>query len=257
MVNLIEFWNKNINKNENFYNYKFKDLNIKSVSRFCFYDDCEIIKSFKKLIEPKENYSELENIEFIIMCFYLNQNNYYIEEFPDFLERPTNCHDLSYCKIRNKLVEEGLIENGEVKWQSRRNYIDNMRIVKEKDKFIFNKNTHEVIKKVSLNNDNFNIKNNDEKLSIITNALENLLKDSKKDKYKQLNTSNFFNLIDNDKITKYRKILDCYRHSHKEAIKERENINEDSKRFLVIYGIMLINAVDILININNSNIKED
>ncbi len=248
MNDLVEFWNNNIEKNY-FYFEKFGNLNIDFIIELEVLDEKEAIDIFKDLLEPRSTDSRTDNdngnedIEFILISFYLNQKGYFIDKFPEFLERPTSRYDLSYNKIRNKLLRANKELDGRVPWKLRREYIADLEFIKRWQNVDLNEDAKRAIEEVSLNKGNFNNKEDDEKLLLITNVIEYLLKDDKKQKFLNINYSECFELLNDKDIIKYRKVLHDYRHSTKEAVKTRKNITENQKRFLINYGITIINYI--------------
>ncbi len=251
MNDLVEFWNNNIEKNY-FYFEKFGNLNIDFIIELEVLDEKEAIDIFKDLLEPRstdskiDNYNDnedIEDIEFILISFYLNQKGYFIDKFPEFLERPTNRYDLSNKKIRERLLRANKELDGTVPWQLRREYIADLEFIRRWQNVFLEEDVKRAIEEVSLNKGNFNDKEDDEKLLLITNVIEYLLKDDKKQKFLNINYSECFELFNEKDIINYRKVLQDYRHSTKEAVKTRKNITENQKRFLINYGITIINYI--------------
>lgn len=246
MKNLVEFWYKNIEKNY-FYNNKFCDLNIDFAIELEVLDEKDAIDQFKNLLEPSSFNSRVDNenedIEFILISFYLNQMGYFIDKFPEFLERPTTRYDLSYNKIRDKLRRANKGKDGVIPWQLRREYIADLEFIKRWQNVNLNEDAKRAMEEVSLNKGNFNDKEDDEKLLLITNVIEYLLKDDKKQKFLNINYSECFGLFNEKDIINYRKVLNDYRHSNKEAVKIRKNLTDNQKNFLINYGITIINYI--------------
>ena len=92
----------------------------------------------------------------------------------------------------------------------------------------------------------FNNMSTDEKLAEIANLIENLLK--KNGKFAALDYSAIcFDYISNDTVTRYRKKMQCFRHSTEDAISERKSFSEEQKRFLVDYGLTIVKAIHSLL----------
>lgn len=248
MKNLVKFWVENIEKNDFYFN-KFGNLIIDFRIELEVLDEKEAIDIFKDLLEPSSTDSRTDNdngnedIEFILISFYLNQKGYFIDKFPEFLERPTSRYDLSNKKIRDKLLRANKELDGVVPWQLRREYIADLEFIKRWQNVDLNEDAKRAIEEVSLNKGDFNDKEDDEKLLLITNVIEYLLKDDKKQKFLNINYSECFELFNEKDIINYRKVLQDYRHSTKEAVKTRKNITENQKRFLINYGITIINYI--------------
>lgn len=84
--------------------------------------------------------------------------------------------------------------------------------------------------------------NIDERLGLLNNLIEYLLK--KDGKFITVDTDRLFkDLISNDTILKFRKITQCFRHASKDTIKEREAYSEDQKEFLSNLGMSICLAL--------------
>ena len=82
-----------------------------------------------------------------------------------------------------------------------------------------------------------------EKLECICNVIENLLK--KDGKFKKYMYSNHLDIINDEKIRKYRNNLECFRHSTQEALEERKLYNDFEKDMLIRFGIFIIETIHI------------
>ena len=89
-----------------------------------------------------------------------------------------------------------------------------------------------------------------EKLAEIVNLIENLLK--KDDKYLKLNYSEICEeFLNDDIIKKYKKILQCFRHSAEHSIEERSTFTDDKKDFFIDFGIVIVKTIHKLLEINH------
>lgn len=209
MMNTYEYYQKNINRNS-FYYFTFNsDIKTYFVFNegFKYYDEKELINRFKVLIHTSNDYLGSVNMEFIMICFYLDNENYYIEQFPNFLERPTNVVDFS-LEIEKYILARGNSSGG-VTLSTRRNVVNNLKFSKK---------------------DNVNIK--------VSDGLNEL--------FKKISNRNV-DFIANDLVIEYRKIIHCFRHDSENSIKEREKISRNQKEFLINYGIticeLLLNVI--------------
>ena len=85
----------------------------------------------------------------------------------------------------------------------------------------------------------------------LKNLIESLLK--KNGKFLSLDYSTIcFDYIDDNMIADYRKKLHCFRHATTEAITERNSYSEQQKNFLVDYGLIIIKAINILVEKNEN-----
>ena len=92
----------------------------------------------------------------------------------------------------------------------------------------------------------FNNMSTDEKLAEIANLIENLLKKNGEffiPEYSKI----CFDYISNDIVKSYRKKLHCFRHATDDALRERNSYSEEQKKFLVDYGLTIINVIHSLL----------
>ena len=78
----------------------------------------------------------------------------------------------------------------------------------------------------------------DEKLVLLNDTIENLLK--RPNGFIQIDDNRFFGLLKNDDIKKFRKLTHVFRHGSEESIKKRERLGNNEKEFLVNYGTMIV-----------------
>lgn len=100
----------------------------------------------------------------------------------------------------------------------------------------------EIIQKISTRNAEFSEMTLDERLKEIANSIEYLLK--KDDDFITLDYDTIsLELLSEDDITKFRKKLQCFRHSSKDSLKERAEYTENQKGFLVELGVVMCNMI--------------
>ena len=247
MVELRTYFCETYYKHE-YYVHKFQDLLTwkGEFDEIWIYDEKEAIEKFKELIKPYNPRNPMVDIpndnEFIYLCNYLNDIGYYIEEFPDFLERPNDRWNLSYDKIREKIIERDGY-SGKVAWADRSIFVENLKFVKRNNYKIID-STEEVLKKVSTRNADFIKMSLNEKLEAICNSIEFLLKTHKKsDKFIVLNYDDSFGYLSDEIVKGFRNKLECFRHSTKEDIAVRDNYTDDQKDFLINYGLLIIDFI--------------
>ena len=244
MIKLYQYFNNNI-KDDSFYHYKFFEwieLNFTFNNDFVFFDDQAIMSRFKILTYPSNEISEDESMEFILLSFYLYNENYYIDIFPNFLERPTNLKDFSYS-IREYILENGGSAGGTVTWASRRNMANSLQFIKKNNISInISDNLKEIFRNISTRNAEYQAMSNDEKLAEINNVIENILKVNGKwiELDYQAVTLGF---LSNEVITNYRKLIHCFRHGAEEAIEERKSFTDNQKEFLINYGTTICEMI--------------
>ncbi|WP_105177093.1 hypothetical protein [Clostridium cagae] len=100
----------------------------------------------------------------------------------------------------------------------------------------------ELIQKISTRNAQFNEMAIDEKLKEIGNLIEYLLKNGKK--FIRLDYDKIsLGFIKEDDIKNLRKKVQCFRHSSRESILERQGYTENQKQFMVEFGVMICNLI--------------
>lgn len=201
----------------------------------------EVIQKFKGLIQPGNNYNQLDSLKFILVCFYLDHHGYYVVQFPNHLSYPTDLSDFANNKIRNHLIAKGRSDDGTVRWAERRLLIEELEFeLKDKINTDFPEAIEQKFREISTRGAAFDNMSSHEKLKEIANYLENNLRVNKK--YLSIDEDRMLNLITNDSVKKYRSILQCYRHSSNESLKEREELKA-RERFLIYYGVAIINGL--------------
>ena len=78
---------------------------------------------------------------------------------------------------------------------------------------------------ISTRNARFENMTIDEKIKEIANLIENLL------------------YVDDEIIKKYRKQIQCFRHSSNNALEERKQFSDEEKEFIIDYGITIIKLI--------------
>lgn len=260
-MDLREFYLENVSKTE--YYFKFYDL-IKNINytynvfygleesqnyKFIIYGIDDAIEKFKNLCQPEnEIHSQEDECWFYLILFYLYKNGYIIEEFPRIIEYPpTESYQFVNKDIRNKILAEGKDNNGTVRYAERRKLVANLTF-KQKQKYIeINDTIEENFKKISNRQAEFNKMSVDEKILEIANLIENFLKKDKK--FIALDYSKIcFDYINEDTIKKYRKDIQCFRHSSEQALKERANYSKEQKDFMIDYGLTILKVIHTLLN---------
>lgn len=197
----------------------------------------EAIRKFKDLCQPANSYGTELNCQFILICFYLYQNNYFIEEFPELLNTPLTLGEFAYGQVRTYLIGNNGENPNSVPWQSRRNLINQLRF-KVSDSFYLQDQLNETFRIISTRGAEFHTMSNEEKLKEIANMLEFILK--KKNIFLSLDTKAlYFNYITNDDIISYRKRIQCFRHSSEESLEQRKELLPNID-FFISYGLTIL-----------------
>lgn len=225
------------------YNYLTGNYEINNYS-FNLFDTEECIMKFKKLCLPEVTYDNENTAWFHLISYYLNKLGYEIKEFPRILARPpVNPNDFAYTEIRNYLIAKGMDDNGTVRYATRRAFVSELTFVFKSNHLDLNESIEQKFKEISTREASFNDMSLDEKLSEISNLIENLLKVD--GKFIKLDfTEIAFDYLSDDSIKKYRKQIQCFRHASNESISERSSFTEEQKMFLIDYGILALKSIN-------------
>ncbi len=244
MINITDYFKENVENND-YYNYYFSVLKYDNIKDYIYYDDKQLIEEFKELLctlNDKNITLRLQD-KFILICFYLQNNDYKVKQFPKLFERPDSKKSLPefiYKDIQNYIIKKYKYINN-VTWKERRELINSLEIIKER--YFVSEEIDTIIKNISTRNAAFYNMEQNEKLECICNVIENLLK--KDGKFKKYMYSNHLDIINDEKIRKYRNNLECFRHSTQEALEERKLYNDFEKDMLIRFGIFIIETIHI------------
>ena len=213
------------------------------LNEFIYFDDNDVILRFKELIGPdNEKYykNKTLNTEFQLIRRYLDSQGYRIAQFPNALHIPNTLHNFAYNQIRS-YIQTKRNSLGTVTWDERRILIN--ELIFSNEAFVFQKvpeDLQTIIKKNSLRDATWEQQTDDEKLRTIAEVIENLMKLSN-GKFLSVDESNFYGLFTEEQLKNFRKQLQVFRHSHKQAIEERESeFDESRKKFLIHLGIVIL-----------------
>ena len=213
------------------------------LENYIYIGDNEVISRFKELISPdnETNFNnKIFNQEFQLIRQYLDNQGYRIAQFPNALHIPNTLHNFAYNQIRS-YIQTKRNSLGTVTWDERRILINELNFLK--DAFVFQKvpdDLQTIIKKISLRDATWEQQTDDEKLRTIAEVIENLMKLSN-GKFLSVDESNFYGLFTEEQLKNFRKQLQVFRHSHKQALEERESeFDESRKKFLIHLGIVIL-----------------
>ena len=213
------------------------------LENYIYIGDNEVISRFKELISPdnETNFNnKIFNQEFQLIRQYLDNQGYRIAQFPNALHIPNTLHNFAYNQIRS-YIQTKRNSLGTVTWDERRILINELNFLK--DAFVFQKvpdDLQTIIKKISLRDATWEQQTDDEKLRTIAEVIENLMKSSN-GKFLSVDESNFYGLFTEEQLKNFRKQLQVFRHSHKQALEERESeFDESRKKFLIHLGIVIL-----------------
>lgn len=236
---------KNINKSsgDEMFDAFFELIDSKG-SEFRVHDEEDAISKFKELCQPGiERYSSADKLWFYFISYYLYKTGYVIEEFPRLLARPPlEPSDFTYTEIRNKLISEGKDDNGTVRFDTRRAYIESLNFVKRVSNINIDDYLNQKFEEISTRQASFNEMSQDEKLKEITNLIEHFLKTD--GKFMKLDYSSIsFEFITDEMVTKFRRKMQCFRHATEDTIKERNAYSAEQKDFFVDYGLTIVKVI--------------
>lgn len=213
------------------------------LENYIYIGDNEVISRFKELISPdnETNFNnKIFNQEFQLIRQYLDNQGYRIAQFPNALHIPNTLHNFAYNQIRS-YIQTKRNSLGTVTWDERRILINKLNFLK--DAFVFQKvpdDLQTIIKKISLRDATWEQQTDDEKLRTIAEVIENLMKLSN-GKFLSVDESDFYGLFTEEQLKNFRKQLQVFRHSHKQALEERESeFDESRKKFLIHLGIVIL-----------------
>lgn len=259
MIDLLNFYLEKISSEDYYFQFyeSISNINmtydifkgyVESGSKLDFqiYDTDEAIEKYKSLCQPDISFDDENRIWFLLLSFYLFKSGYTIEQFPDVLKRPpSDPQTFTYNTIRRKAFALDLNDGNTIRYETRRQIVDNMIFKKTTQSIDPGKNIDELIRKISTRDAHFEEMELDEKLKELANLIENMLKT--KDKYLELDYKPVaFDFLNNATIIKYRNQLQCFRHSSEESIKQRKQLDEKQKMFLVDYGIIICKTIYII-----------
>lgn len=266
-MDLRNFYLANVLESE--YYYKFYDL-VKKINytyniflgeklsnnyEFIVYDIDDAIEKFKGLCQPeKEYHNQEEKCWFYLILYYLYKNGYIIEEFPRLIERPPeDPFQFVNIEIRNKILSNNLDHNGIVRYAVRRKIVSNLSFKQRDTHIMIDDFIESKFKEISTRQVSFDKMSTDEKILEIANLIENLLK--KDDKFIKFDYSKLcFDYINEDMIKKYRKQIQCFRHSSEQSLEERNLYSEEQKKFFIDYGLIVIKVIHLLLNNSKANV---
>jgi len=204
----------------------------------------EIIDTFRNILKPPtgngqneaDYYAHNQNY-FLLICFWLYKHGYTIAEFPNLLSRPTSLYQFAYEEIR-KFLKRRDDYDGSVPWRDRRELCDLLAISSNGKFQDIPNEIEETIKVISTRGANFDTMEIDEKLGLLNNLIENLLK--KDGRFRSLNYDDvFFGYFSEDDVKNFRMKTHCFRHGDVQAVTDRKKYSQREKEFLADVGIFM------------------
>lgn len=244
-MNLFKYYKDNVSKNDFYYTYWKKITENKDIiSDYQVYDEIEAIREYKELCMPRANefYTNLNNqIKFLLLSFFIYESGYEIQEFSTQLSRPNSLEKFAYGVVREYIKKKYRVKKV-VTWEKRRNLVNNLHFVKRREKSTLKGKISEDIMMISTRSAKFEEMKIDEKLELLSNLIENILKTE--NGYEKLNYSKItLNFITDAMITEYRKKLNCFRHASAKSLAERKKLTLNQKKFLIDYGVVIVKNI--------------
>lgn len=213
------------------------------LENYIYNDENEVISRFKEMISPNNETNfknKIFNKEFQLIRQYLDNQGYRIAQFPNALHIPNTLHNFAYNQIRS-YIQTKRNSLGTVTWDERRILIFGLDILKDDITLQpVPDDLQTIIRKISLRDATWEQQTDDEKLRTIAEVIENLLKLSN-GKFLSVDESDFYGLFTEEQLKNFRKQLQVFRHSHKQALEERESeFDESRKKFLIHLGIVIL-----------------
>lgn len=215
---------------------------------FLVYDTDEAIEKFRYICQTEnEGYDKERDCWFYLVSYYLYKCGFVIVEFPRVLERPPKeRYDFVNKEIRNRIIAQGKDENGTVKYAQRRILIANLTFKQKENNVELVDAIEAKFKEISNRQASFQSMSTEEKIAEIANLIENMLR--KDGKFITPDYSRAcFDYITENTIKRYRKKIQCFRHSSDESIIERESFTKEQKVFLKDFGLTIIKAIHALL----------
>lgn len=212
------------------------------IGNYQYEDEVHVINRFKELINPsnEKNYPlSGYNNEFIAITKYLKESGFQIKQFPNILEHPSSLKTFAYDQIRS-YIQTKRNETGTVTWDERRNLVSEMDFFRINPSIIdVPKDVQDIVRSISVRDSDWESQTDDEKLRMIADLIENLLKQDN-GKFISLSDDDFYGFFSNDLLKELRKQLQIFRHSNNYSIESRKKFNEEKKQFLIHLGVVLV-----------------
>lgn len=245
MIDLAAYYSKN---HSGYYSKFFREL---TGATYVLVDESDILDTFRNILKPQYGQNEAEYYAtnqnyFLLICFWLYKHGYTIAEFPNLLSKPISLYEFANGEIRKYLARrEGY--KGNVPWKDRRELCDSLSISSNGKFQDIPNEVEETIKTISTRGASFDSMEIDEKLGLLNNLIENLLK--KDGKFSDLEYDDvFFGYFAEDDVKGFREKTHCFRHGDAQAIASRKNYSLREKEFLSEIGVFM--AVNIYRHIN-------
>ncbi len=218
-----------------------------TINDFEYSDEEEVVESFRELLKPKSSphfsdYSNGDIIEFAGIMGWLHLNNFVIREFPNAIQRKMSLKAFGSDTIRSYIMKNNP-ELTNAPWSERRAVVDSLTIERKYDDSSFEVNPAigDIMKDIAMGTGAFQGHSKENKLAMLNNCVEYLLKDGKK--FKKVDSSIFYGFLDEADVIKFRKDTHVFRHHDKDTMNEREQWNDSKKDLYIRLGIIIVTGV--------------
>ncbi len=254
-MDLVDYYLKNVKESDYYYRF-YEDVVSTAVpnkTEFFVCDEIEAIDKFKKLCNPAydASFSEVDICWFRLVCYFLNAQGYVLKEFPNLLSSPPiEPSAFTYDEIRKSLFAQKKNKGSTIQHAVRRDFVSKFTFERRQSIVDVGADINRKFIEVSTRNASFDMMPRDEKLEMIANLIENMLK--QENSFIKLDYAKVCcTFITDDQVKAFRKSLHCFRHGNEESLKTRKEFTDGQKDFLIDYGLVIIKAVHALLNCQN------
>lgn len=217
------------------------------IGDFEYKDEEEVIESFRELLKPKtsphfSDYSNGDIIEFAGIMEWLHLNKFVIREFPNAIQRKMSLKAFGSDTIRS-YITTNKPELNKAPWSERRAVVDSLTIERKYDdsSFEVNPEIDDIMKDIAMGTGNFQGHSKENKLAMLNNCVEYLLKDGKK--FQKIDSSIFYGFLDEADVIKFRRDTHVFRHHDKGTMNEREQWSDHKKDLYIRLGIIIVTEI--------------
>lgn len=219
---------------------------------FEYKDIDDLINCFKITIKPKmhgnngkfTDFTKADKEEYAEIISWLKENGYYIEQFPNVINKQSDLQSFAYNEIREYIRNQKNYKiTDSIPWADRRELVNDLIIKKKNDNQVFeiDKDLNNKIKQIANGRGSLEQQTEDDQLATLNNCIEYLLKQEKT--FIRVDSSIFYNYFENEDIKKYRKDTQIFRHAHHIALEERKKWSKDRKIFYIRLGIIIVTEI--------------
>ncbi|SPP27700.1 conserved hypothetical protein [Brochothrix thermosphacta] len=218
-----------------------------TIGDYEYRDEEDIIGNFRRLLKPTSgpdfsDYSNVDINEFSGIMTWLYLNKFVIREFPNVIK-----HKMSLKAFGSETIRRYIMTNkpelSNVPWSERRAVVDSLTIerIYDDSSFEVKPEIESIMKDIAMGTGDFQSHSKENKLAMLNNCVEYLLKDG--EKYKTVDASIFYGFLDQVKVIKFRKDTHVFRHHDRNTMFEREQWDDEKKDLYIRIGIIIVTEV--------------